>query len=332
MITDQTFAHLSDFRSKREAWIEAAHPLYRADIDADWGFDDAAYIRNYNLGTCILGACHAPQMSSERTLEQISRQAIDHLSFRVFLAGASDLHVEGRTVDIRAGHLQVLDMAQPMRSHSRGSKPVIHLIVPRRAFERRLGDLASFHGAMLDPAGSPVTRLMLDHMRSLASCIEAADDGQRAALTAASVSMVNAVLTPAGGDSPYTTASVQGIAIRRFIEDNLPNFDLGVDMLRARFGLSRTALYEQFEAEGGVASYIRDRRLARAMRILAGLEGEGRRRISTVGYACGFGTEKMFSRAFRRRYGVNPSEVDAGFRPQARLEYGATLMSWINSL
>ena len=144
--------------------------------------------------------------------------------------------------------------------------------------------------------------------------------------------MVNAVLTPAGGDSPYTTASVQGIAIRRFIEDNLPNFDLGVDMLRARFGLSRTALYEQFEAEGGVASYIRDRRLARAMRILAGLEGEGRRRISTVGYACGFGTEKMFSRAFRRRYGVNPSEVDAGFRPQARLEYGATLMSWINSL
>lgn len=331
MITDQTFAHLSDFSAKREAWIEAADPLYRADIDADWGFDDAAYIRNYLLGSCILGACHAPQMSSERTLEQISRQAIDHLSFRIFLAGTSNLHVDGRAVDIKAGHLQVLDMAQPMRSHSRGSKPVIHLIIPRRAFERRLGDVSAFHGAMLDPTQSPVTRLMVDHMRSLASCIDAADEGQRTALTAASVSMVNAALTPAG-DSPYTPASVHGIAIRRFIEDTLSDFDLGVDMLRARFGLSRTALYEQFEKDGGVARYIRDRRLARAMRILAGLEGEGRRRISSVGYACGFGTEKMFSRAFRRRYGVNPSEVDAGYRPQARLEYGATLMSWINSL
>jgi hypothetical protein len=123
MITEQTFAHLRGFGAKRETWIKAAHPLYRADIEKDWGFDDAAYIRNYLLGSCILGACHAPQMSPERTLEQISRQAIDHISFRVFLAGASDLHVDGGSVDIRAGHLQVLDMAQPMRSHSRGSKP-----------------------------------------------------------------------------------------------------------------------------------------------------------------------------------------------------------------
>lgn len=332
MITEQKFADLPSFEAKREAWVEAANPLYRADIDADWGFDVSAYIRNYNLDSFILGACHAPQMKSERTLEQISQQSIDHLSFRVFLSGTSDLKVEGRSFDIRAGHLQVLDMAQPMESHSRGPKPVLHLIVPRRAFERRLGDLSPHHGAMLDPDRSPITRLMVDHMRSLVSCIDAADDGQRAALTAASVAMVNAVLTPAGKDSPYAPASLLGISIRRFVEDDLAAFDLGIEKLCRRFGLSRTALFALFEADGGVASYIRDRRLARAMRILSGLEGDGRRRISSVGYACGFETEKMFSRAFKRRYGVTPSEVDAGFRPQARLEYGTTLMSWITSL
>jgi AraC-like DNA-binding protein len=120
--------------------------------------------------------------------------------------------------------------------------------------------------------------------------------------------------------------------MRRFIEDDLRSFDLGIEKLCARFAISRTRLYALFEADGGVASYIRDRRLARAMRILAGLEAGDRTRVSSVGYACGFETEKMFSRAFKRKYGVNPSEVDAGYRPQARLEYGAALMSWINAL
>lgn len=68
------------------------------------------------------------------------------------------------------------------------------------------------------------------------------------------------------------------------------------------------------------------------MRILAGIEGGPRQRIATVGYACGFETEKGFSRAFRRRYGISPSEVDASHGMQAHFEHGATLMSWMKDL
>lgn len=331
MIYQQTFSDIPDHRLRREAWIESATPLYRTDIDADVTVGDDAFIRNYNLGTCILGACIAPQMRSERSLEQISRQSLDHISFRVFLSGTSDMQVDGRSFELRPGDLQVLDMSQWMRSNSHGSKPVIHLIVPRRLFEKRLGDVSAFHGSTLHPDASPLTRLMTDHMRSLAACIDAADEGQRSALTAATAAMVNAVLTKPG-DGPYERDTVLGIAVRRHIEDDLRSFDLGIEKLCARFGISRTGLYALFEADGGIATYIRDRRLARAMRILSGLEAGDRRRISTVGYACGFETEKMFSRAFKRKYGLNPSEVDASHRPQARLEYGATLMSWINAL
>lgn len=332
MIYEQTFHEIPDNKLRREAWIESASPLYRTDIDPDVPVGDDVFIRNYNLGgACILGKCIAPQMRMERSLEQISRQSLDHISFRVFLSGTSDLQVDGRKSDLRPGDLQVLDMSQWMRSTSHGSKPVIHLIVPRRLFETRLGDVSEFHGTTFRPDASPVTRLMTDHMRSLATCIDAADDGQRAALTAASVSMVNAVLTKAG-DGPYERDTLLGIAVRRFIEDDLRSFDLGNEKLCAKFAVSRTRLYELFEADGGVASYIRDRRLSRAMRVLSGLEGSGKKRISSVGYALGFETEKMFSRAFKRKYGVNPSEVDAGYRPQARLEYGSTLMSWIGAL
>lgn len=331
MIDQQTFREIPDNRVRRETWIESAAPIYRTDIDADTVVGDDVFIRNYNLGSCILGTSIVPLMRMERSLEQISRQSIDHLSFRLFLSGTSDLHVDGRVSELRAGDLQVLDLSNWMRSTSHGSKPVIHLIVPRRLFERRLGDLSAFHGSAFQPEASPLTRLMTDHMRSLAACIEAADDGQRAALTAATVSMVNAVLTRPG-DGPYGRDTVLGIAVRRFIEGDLRSFDLGIEKLCARFGVSRTALYALFEADGGVASYIRDRRLAQAMRILAGMEGGGPQRVSSVGYACGFGTEKMFSRAFKRKYGVNPSAVDRSYRPRAQLEYGRTLMSWIAAL
>ncbi|QIJ73310.1 helix-turn-helix domain-containing protein [Methylobacterium sp. NI91] len=331
MIEHRKFGEIADPKLRREAWIESAAPLYRTDIDRDVPVRDDVFIRNFNLGTCILGKSIAPEMYMERSLEQISRQSLDHISFRLFLSGTSDLHVDGRSSVLRAGDLQMLDLSQWMRSTSHGSKPVIHLIVPRRLFEKRLGDMSAFHGSTIRPDASPLTRLMTDHMRSLAACIDAADEGQRTALTAATVSMVNAVLTKPG-DGPYERDTVLGVAMRRFIEDDLRSFDLGIEKLCARFAISRTRLYTLFEADGGVASYIRDRRLARAMRILAGLEAGDRRRVSTVGYACGFETEKLFSRAFKRKYGVNPSEVDAGYRPQARLEYGATLMSWINAL
>lgn len=80
-------------------------------------------------------------------------------------------------------------------------------------------------------------------------------------------------------------------------------------------------------------SYIRNRRLARAMRMLSGAEPAGpRRRISAIGYACGFATEKMFSRAFRRRYGMNPRDVGAGQKVVAARERSDLLLSWMRDL
>jgi len=46
-----------------------------------------------------------------------------------------------------------------------------------RLFEKRLGDVSAFHGSTIRPDASPLTRLMTDHMRSLAACIDAADEG-----------------------------------------------------------------------------------------------------------------------------------------------------------
>lgn len=68
--------------------------------------------------------------------------------------------------------------------------------------------------------------------------------------------------------------------------------------------MSRTRLFVAFEAEGGVMTYVRNRRLAKAMRELSGVDGRPQRRISEIAYACGYDNLKSFSHSFRARYGL----------------------------
>ncbi|WP_238229173.1 helix-turn-helix domain-containing protein [Methylorubrum aminovorans] len=138
------------------------------------------------------------------------------------------------------------------------------------------------------------------------------------------------MLTPAS-DSAYNRPAVVAIEIRQFIAANLDLAGLGVEIICARFGLSRTPVYALFEADGGVMTYIRNRRLARAMRMLSGSE-EGPPRVSGVAYACGYENLKSFSKAFHARYGVNPRDVGTSHRVDAHRESGATLMSWMKDL
>lgn len=131
-------------------------------------------------------------------------------------------------------------------------------------------------------------------------------------------------------DSAYNKAAVTGIAIRQFIDENLATID--AEMLMARFALSRTPLYKLFEADGGVYAYIRDRRLSRAMQVLSRSSAGRRPMIARLAYECGFENERVFSRAFRRKYGLNPSEIDAGSLPLTDREHTSLLLSWMKDL
>jgi AraC-like DNA-binding protein len=96
--------------------------------------------------------------------------------------------------------------------------------------------------------------------------------------------------------------------ICRFIESNLAARDLGPERIARTFGLSRASLYRLFKPVGGVASYVRARRLNRARQELlaAGLDN---RRIGPIAYQSGFRSITAFNRAFREIYGETPADA-----------------------
>jgi AraC-like DNA-binding protein len=96
--------------------------------------------------------------------------------------------------------------------------------------------------------------------------------------------------------------------IKRHIEGNLDSSSLTAGQLGRRFRISRAGLYRLFEAEGGLARFIQEQRLNRALRQLVSPSWQGKELIH-LATDLQFGSASTFIRAFRRRFGVTPGEI-----------------------
>ncbi len=97
-------------------------------------------------------------------------------------------------------------------------------------------------------------------------------------------------------------------SLKRLVERYLDSPELSAEFICARSGWSRATVYRLFEAEGGLARYIRKRHLVHAFREL--MSGhQSYRRIIDLAVAHQFSSEATFSRAFRRAFGIPPGKV-----------------------
>lgn len=98
--------------------------------------------------------------------------------------------------------------------------------------------------------------------------------------------------------------------MRRYLAEHLADPELGVETLCAAFFVSRATVYRDFADEGGVARFVTRCRLERAYQELAA-GGADRGRVRRVSERSGFASQYHFSRLFRQRFHVPPTEVTA---------------------
>jgi len=94
--------------------------------------------------------------------------------------------------------------------------------------------------------------------------------------------------------------------ILRFINKNLDNTDLNVEMLSSEVGISRVHIHRKLKELTNMSArdFIRNIRLKQAGELLK----EKKLSISEVAYAVGFSTLSHFSSSFREFYGMSPKE------------------------
>ena len=92
---------------------------------------------------------------------------------------------------------------------------------------------------------------------------------------------------------------------REYIAANLTTFSLDADTVAAAIGVSRRTLYTLFDGEdGGIASYIRVRRVERAHGLLT-RDAPPLLSLEEIAAAAGFPSVQTMSRALRARYGTS---------------------------
>ena len=91
-----------------------------------------------------------------------------------------------------------------------------------------------------------------------------------------------------------------------FVEQNLGNTELSVEMMSEHLGMSRVHLYKRLLSITGStpSEFIRIIRLRHAARLLK----EGQFNVSEVAYKVGFNLPRNFSKYFKEYYGVGPSQ------------------------
>jgi AraC-like DNA-binding protein len=154
---------------------------------------------------------------------------------------------------------------------------------------------------------------LMDHVQALAPHLLSLPAASGPALARAFLHMLALGLNyPAGPELADETRDILRLAVRQraeaLIEQHLNHPAFDVQELARLLGLSRSALYRLFEP-GGVAAFIRDRRLQRLCAALA--NPADHRRAAEKAYACGFVDQAQVIRAFRRAYGMTPVQYRA---------------------
>lgn len=330
MILEHRFGHIAEDARRRRAWIASLAPLFDATVEAQTVVPDTAFHRYHHLGAIVVAAYRTPSQAIERTASRAAAQGLDHIVLRTQVSGRVRVSPDGVQGEAGPGDVLVLDLLRPVRIETDALEGAA-LVVPRRLIADQAGDLPDWHGRVLHGGTDPVAHLVADHLQHLGRCASAAIPGQMTHIVSATIPLCKALFVEAGDElqPPQARAVAADVAIRRFIEEHLADVD--VPMLTARFGLSRTPLYRLFSKDGGVCAYIRDRRLARAMRRL-GQPGDRRPKVARLAHECGFGNELVFSRAFRRKYGINPKDVAPGRPASSPPDPDAPLLGWLRDL
>jgi AraC-like DNA-binding protein len=159
------------------------------------------------------------------------------------------------------------------------------------------------------PLDTPRGRLLHSALASVFDEVRTLDQADAAGVAMAIKGLVRGVI--AGGigfEASDHHRATRVAAMKAFIDQNLAEPELGIDMLLEKFGASRATVYRDFAEDGGLQNFILARRLHRAYRALSEA-APTRGAVLAIAESCGFQTLAHFSRSFREHYGERPSDV-----------------------
>ena len=266
-------------------------------------------IHSFLLDTLMLSRCRTTPQSFERDKNRFVSDGLDHYVVQYFAEGSQSLFRNGREFGCIAGDVIVYDLADVHHTET-GCFENLSMVIPRQKLAPLLRYPDSQQGHILQ-RDNPATIMLVRHIIALFELCGSGFAGRMQGLDEASIAVSAAAINNSSLDHDQLAAGVQQSVLMQcklFIEQHLHDQMLNAGLICAAHGLSRTVLYRFFNPWGGVARYIRSRRLRKSCAAICENTFQ-QMSIGQIAFAYGFTSESHFSRAFKEELGITPSEL-----------------------
>lgn len=258
-------------------------------------------------GGLVLSETSVRRAQFSRNTVRVRRDQLDHWVIRVIRRGHGHLRHKDFEVTTGPGDIVLIGVDETWVVDWHDVEWV-SLCIPRDFDLRLTGHLEAMRRGRLHGLGA---NLLADFLLALPARVAGASTQELPQLTNIVRAAVLSCLAGSqqdGGDTAASELTLARARVRSVILREIRSTRLTPSRLAAASGMSRSALYRLYEAEGGVARHIRHTRLTLAHAALQDPDC-AHKSIATIAEEHGFPDPPEFSRAFRTLFGVTPSDV-----------------------
>lgn len=226
------------------------------------------------------------------------------------LAGHTRLDQEGQRALLSPGDIALIDSCRPFDVQYDGLSRQMSLIVPRAQMDACLHHARVRCGQRIE--GSSRLALLANQLLLGSVQNQGLDSKEGEAMVAALVTLLGPALIGRERDDPHERAFGKAMSV---IEANLCAPELTPALVASEVGVSMRSLYRIFaERDMVVAQHIKLRRLELCAERLRNAASE--ESLCALCFDCGFSDASYFSTAFKKHFGMTPSQYRVAMRGQ----------------
>lgn len=246
----------------------------------------------------------------ERTRKQIgkSTEADFLISFQLHNRGLCKQN--GREAHLTPGSFVLYDSTQPYSLTFTEHFHQFVLQMPKKLLQRHLIEPERYTAIAISGRsglGAVLTDFLFSLARELQHVGRPPAELSENLLDIIAIALSSSILLEELGDHSVVRDTLKR-RIRQYIENNLCNPHLSNGLVAQSQGISPRYLNKLFEDEAeNIHALILNKRLEKARELLADPEHSGNS-VERIGYIVGFASPAHFSRSFKKRYGINPSD------------------------
>lgn len=287
-------------------WIDRLFHGLGSDLYGDTRFDGR--IVSARAGEVVLTRLESDRHRVMRSHAHARSSEVGYLKIVAPFHGCAGVEQQGREAWVSPGEWSIYDTTDTYAVSNPTRVEHLIVMVPKaRLVERGLA-IDELMARRLGANGG-IARVALDTMRSAWRELPSMGDEAAAQLGEVITQCVHlAMLDLAGRGTAATQREALRERIKQHVMRRLGDPALSVDEIARALNCSRRQLYNAFADEAdGVAGYVLARRLDACRDAIAARDAPSRS-ITDIALAHGFSSMAHFSRVFRARIGVPPSE------------------------